>query len=259
VTSLGGQVALVTGVGNTIGAGIAVRLAMEGVSLFLVDASNDALEATLERLRTHGFPTASKVADSTNREELNASVEACVATFGRLDILINAGDHRQSWQALEDIPDTALTAAFNSQVLGAFWTMQSALPHLRRNAGRIVNVVAVDGDSVVRYRGAYKAACDALKAISQTAAFEWGGDNIRVNVLIPLAESSVKDYRESHSEHVEWALRQLPMQRLGDPVRDIGGAALFLVSEDAQYVTGHVIYADGGQFLAPAVVEPERR
>ena len=92
--------------------------------------------------------------------------------------------------------------------------------------------------------------------LARSIANEWGRYQIRANVLVPLADTSgYQTYRSRGADLVDWRLSKTPMRRAGDPVKDIGGAAVFLASDDTRYVTAQVVYADGGAFLSTPVIE----
>ena len=93
----------------------------------------------------------------------------------------------------------------------------------------------------------YAAAKEAIRAISRVAANEWGGDNININVISPLAATEgVEAWLEKFPEMREPTLEKIPLRRMGDPEKDIGRIAVFLASEDASFITGQTLMADGG-------------
>lgn len=96
----------------------------------------------------------------------------------------------------------------------------------------------------------------AKRGLARSLAAEWGQYQIRVNTLVPSARTPGFDaYRARNPQVVDWNVSKTPMQRVGDPVRDVGGAAVFLASSDSQYLTGSMIFADGGAFLTAPVVD----
>lgn len=261
MTQLQQQTAIIIGAGREPGRGIAQRFAREGASLWLIDRDAEALAVTQSRI---GAAAACCVlqADPANRAQLVAAVgqalQQAQALTGRLDILVNAGLEEQPWARLEDLPDAAFEQAMAQGSYAALWAMKAVLPTLKAQAsGSILNVGSVYGENVAEYIGAYNMAGDALKALTRTSAQEWGEFGIRVNMLMATVDDErFRAYAENHHELVGKTLPLVAMQRFGDPVEDVGGGALFLCSDDAQYLTGYVIHADGGYHMAGPVYVP---
>jgi NAD(P)-dependent dehydrogenase (short-subunit alcohol dehydrogenase family) len=127
-----------------------------------------------------------------------------------------------------------------------------------QGGGRVLNVGSVYGENVAEYIGAYTAAAEALRGLTRTAAQEWGRHGILVNLLMPTVDSErFRSYCEQHLTQVDTTLPLVPLQRFGDPVEDIGGAAVYLVSDDSRYITGYTIHADGGYHMAGPVYVPQ--
>ncbi|MGH8444231.1 MAG: SDR family NAD(P)-dependent oxidoreductase, partial [Solimonas sp.] len=170
---------------------------------------------------------------------------------GRLDILINAGDEPADFAPLEQ---KALAVGGAAQAV--LWAMQAAFPAMRENGGRIVNLVAPLGDSLNRQAADAVAASEAIKSLTRSAAEEWGCHNILVNALATAADTaSFRQLRERAPAAVDALVAASPMTRMGDPVEDIGGAVMLLLGESGRFLTGHVLYADGGQHLTPTPYE----
>ncbi len=128
--------------------------------------------------------------------------------------------------------------------------MRACHPHLR-GRGRIVNLGSAAG---IRWdpsgTGAYAAAKEAVRVLTRTAACEWASDGIRVNAILPLANSStMEEWFRLEPEAAQGYLATVPLGRLGDPETDIGPAVVFLCSDASRYITGHTLAADGGQAL----------
>ncbi len=223
---LQGRVAIVTHGDVGIGAGIARRLKDEGATVIALD------------------PPGSKTA-------ADHAIADVLRQHRRLDILVNSSDEAAVFVPLE----------FKTQVVGiaaqaVLWMMQAALPALRENGGRIVNIVATFGDSLNRQAADVVATSEAIKSLTRSAAEEWGCHNILVNALAPAADTEMfRSLRAQAPEAVDALVAGTPMGRMGDPVADIGGAVMLLVSEAGRFLTGHVLYADGGQHLTPTPYE----
>ena len=222
------SVAIVTASASDLGAGIASRLKGEGATVVTVDRELDSKQAAEQM-----------VADVLKRH-------------GRVDILVNAADETVEFAPLEN-----KSVAVGSAAQSVLWAMQAVYPAMRaQGGGRIVNLVAVLGDSLNRQAADAVAASEAIKSLTRSAAEEWGQHGILVNALAPAADTAAfRKMREAAPEAVDALIAGTPMGRMGDPVADIGGAVMLLVGEAGRFLTGHVLYADGGQHLTPTPYE----
>ncbi|WP_411887039.1 SDR family NAD(P)-dependent oxidoreductase [Hydrocarboniphaga effusa] len=247
------KVALVVGAGRHPGLGIAQRFAREGAKLLLIDRDERALKAHAGTLGASVF-----VAAPGDKRALLGAIAEAIAVHGRVDILVNAAAEAPRWQRLEAMDDADYDAAFAQGFSAARWAMLAVQPSMReQGGGRILNLGSVYGENVAEYIGAYAAAAEALRALTRTAAQEWGADGILVNVLMASVDDErFRDYAQRHAEHVERSLPLVALQRFGDPVEDIGGAAVMLAGEDGRYITGSTIHADGGYHMAGPVYVP---
>jgi len=128
----------------------------------------------------------------------------------------------------------------------------------RQGGGRIIALCSLNGVNAHMYTAEYNSAKEALRALTRTAAREWARHNICANIICPAAATAAYEaFRAAAPANAAALLRQNPMGRMGDPERDIGGVALFLASDDAAYVTGNTIYADGGAHINGVAWAPE--
>lgn len=247
------KVALVVGAGRHPGLGIAQRFAREGAKLLLIDRDEKALKTHAGTLGASFF-----VAAPGDKSALLCAIADASAVHGRIDILVNAAAEAPAWQRLEQISDADYDAAFAQGFSAARWAMLAVLPSMRKQGGgRILNLGSVYGENVAEYIGAYAAAAEALRALTRTAAQEWGSDGILVNVLMASVDDErFRDYAKRHARQVEGTLPLVALQRFGDPVEDVGGAAVLLAGEDGRYITGYTIHADGGYHMAGPVYVP---
>jgi NAD(P)-dependent dehydrogenase (short-subunit alcohol dehydrogenase family) len=134
--------------------------------------------------------------------------------------------------------------------------MQAALPYLRAaDGGRIINVGHRYGESANHATGAYNAAAWALVGLTRTAAVDWGQYQIATNLLLPVTDTpEYRSYHARRAQLLDLMVAQLPLRRMGDPVEDIGGAALFLANDAANFINGEVIHGDGGQHIAGPIL-----
>jgi meso-butanediol dehydrogenase / (S,S)-butanediol dehydrogenase / diacetyl reductase len=245
------RVAVVTGAAAGIGLAIARRFAVEGARLFIVDRAGDRLRFAEREISESQADVAALSLDLTEQDAPNRVVDGCLKRFGRLDILVNnagiGGSQPVGELAEEDwrrMIDTNLTAVFRLS--------KRALSALSRDgAGRIINISSVFG--LVGFRGSssYAAAKAGVIALTRSMAVDYAKDRITVNAIAPgliLTEMSQRNL-----DTKPW-FRQVmydatPLRRMGQP-DDIAGAALFLASDDASFVTGHVLAVDGGWSVA---------
>lgn len=225
---LNGKVAIVTRAKGGLSAGIATRLRDEGATVVEVASA------------------------WTSKSEAEREVAAAHKQHGRIDILVNGADEQAAFAPLEH--KTRATDEAPQQLL---WAMQAVYPVMREQGdGRIVNLVSLFGDSLNRQIGDAVAGSEACKSLMRSAAEEWGQHGILVNAIAPAADSDAwRSLRARAPEAADALVAGTPMLRMGDAVADIGGAVMLLVSDAGRFLTGHVIYADGGQHLTPTPFE----
>jgi len=246
---LAGQVAVVTGGLSGIGAAIARRLVAEGARVIAADLS------VQDRMASNGSATLDGIEpaplDVGDAGSVADCFDAVVARHGRLDILVNSAGIGRDIPFLETpVEEFELMVAVNLR--GTFLAGQAAARHMvRSGGGAIVNIASVSGLRGNRGRAAYGASKGGVVALSQVMAVELAMHGIRVNVIAP-GPIETPLVAALHTEVIrqDW-LRQMPMRRYGTP-DEIAGVAAFLCSDDAGFVTGHVLVADGG-FLAAGI------
>ena len=162
----------------------------------------------------------------------------------------------EHWTPLEHKTDADFEAALARDVWGALWSLQAAFPSMREHGASVIFLFSPFGQYASSHIGDQMAGHWGAIGLARTTANEWGRYGIRVNTLVPLANTpAFQAYRARTPEAVDYRIGVTAMRRVGDPVADIGGAALFLASDDTRYVTGMVVHADGGSYLTSPVVE----
>lgn len=248
---LAGKVALITGAGQGIGLGIAKSFAVAGANLVITGRDEAKLKNVVPDLQALGARVIVFAGDAAKPGNAQAAVDAAISNFGQLDVLVNNAQAHKSGVAVEDLDDEALQLAFDSGFLATLRHMQSAFRHMRGRGGSIINFGSKVG--IIPYPGtaAYAVSKESIRALSRVAAKEWGCHKIRVNVLNPasLSPKAAAYFDKNPGEH-ERHLREMPLGYFGDPQTDIGGAAIFLASDQSRYVTGQTLNVDGGQVMA---------
>lgn len=247
--ALTGRTALVTGAGQGIGRGIALALARAGARVVLVGRTQRTLAAVAAEIEARGGRASAMTCDLTDAEALATLVPRVLAETGALDILVNNAQSPAPGTLLS-VSEQAYAASLASGPTATWRLMRAAHPHLV-GGGVVLNLTSAAG---IQWNpsgtGAYAAAKEAIRVLTRTAACEWAADGIRVNALLPLADSpTMQDWADFDPAGAEQYLTTIPLGRLGDPESDIGPAAVFLCSDASRYITGHTLAADGGQAL----------
>jgi 3-oxoacyl-[acyl-carrier protein] reductase len=246
MSKLEGKVAVVTGASKGIGAGIAKALAREGAAVVVNYASSKAgADAVVAAIVSAGGRAVAVQGDVTKAPEAEGLIEAAVAQFGRLDVLVNNSGIYE-FAALEDLTEDHYRRLFDVNVLGLLLTTQAAAKHLGEG-GSIVNVSSAITHVHTPTASAYAGTKGAVNAISGVLANELAPRRIRVNVVSPgfVVTEGTHTAGVVGSDMEAGLVAQTPLGRAGQP-DDIAGVVAFLASDDARWLTGEVITASGG-------------
>jgi 3-oxoacyl-[acyl-carrier protein] reductase len=243
-TDLAGQPAIVTGAARGLGQSIAEVLAGAGARVACVDVAADLLAETVQRIRAAGGEAEPLECDVTEGRRVAEAVDAVVKRWGGLGILVNnAGITRDN--LLVRMKDDQWDAVINVNLRGTFlFTRAAARPMIKGRRGRIINVASVSGMMGNPGQANYSASKAGIIGLTHTVARELAGRNITVNAVAPgfIATEMSAALGEDVLEEVK---RRTPLGRLGQP-QDVADAVLFLASEAASFITGHILVVDGG-------------
>jgi NAD(P)-dependent dehydrogenase (short-subunit alcohol dehydrogenase family) len=248
VAELAGKVALVTGAGQGVGQGIALALAAAGAAIVAAGRTAAKVADTAQRIAARGGTAIAVTCDVFKAEDITRTVERTLAELGGVDILVNNA-YDGAFGPLLSLSDAAFLRGIESGPLASFRFMRACHPHLKaRGGGNIVNLAT---SAAVRWDGsnygAYAVAKQAVRALTRAAASEWGGDNIRVNTIVPLASSPALAHWIATDREAKSFFQTVALKRVGDCEHDIGRAVAALVSPQMGYLTGATIPLDGGQ------------
>ena len=245
---LDGKTALVTGASRGIGRAIAIRLASEGASVAINYAGNaKAAEEVKSIIEAAGGKAMLVQADVSSAESVEAMIKEVVEAFGGIDILVNnAGITRDG--LLMRMKEEDWDAVINTNLKGVFYCTKAVSKlMMKKRAGRIVNMASVVGLTGNAGQANYAAAKAGVIGFSKTMAKELASRGITVNMVAPGYIDT--DMTAVLSESVrETMVSGIPLGRAGTP-EDVANAVLFLVSDNASYITGQVINVDGGMVM----------
>ena len=250
---LEGKVAIVTGAASGFGEGIARRFAAEGAAVIVADIADDAGEAVAVSLRENGAKAQFVHADVTASDQVAAMVERAASEFGGLDILVNNAGMPQRNQPALDVDEATFDAIFAVNCKSIYLGAIHGVPAMRERGGGVILNIASSAairprPGLVWYNGSKGAAMTLTKAM----AIEFATDKIRVNALCPVAGDTpmLAEFLggEVTNEIYSSFVSTVPLGRLSTP-RDLANAALFLCSDEAEFMTGVALEVDGGRCI----------
>lgn len=248
-----GKVVIITGGGRGIGFGISTAFAKEGASLVLTGRTESTLLAAKESLeKDYGIPVLTVTADGADEAAIKNVIAKTVETYGKIDALVNNAQTSKSGVMLADHTKEDFDLAIMSGLYATFFYMREAFPYLKETKGSVINFASGAGINGRPGQASYAAAKEGIRGMSRVAATEWGPYGINVNVVCPLAMTdTLKKWREEYPDLYERTIQNIPLGRMADPEKDIGRIQVFLASEDASFISGETITAQGGSSLRP--------
>jgi NAD(P)-dependent dehydrogenase (short-subunit alcohol dehydrogenase family) len=239
------KVALITGAGSGIGRATALLFAAEGAKVAALDWNQEAAAETARLIEEGGGEAIALTADVSREEDVAAAVEATVARFGRLDVLVaNAGidlfvratdTKLEDWERLQSV-----------DLRGVFLCCKHAIPHMERaGGGSVITLSSINGLVGVPLHAAYAAAKGGIIALSRQLAVDYGPANVRVNCICPTTADTPMVRAIANDTILETLARMHPLRRIAQ-AEDVAYAALYLASDEARCVTGVVRPVDCG-------------
>jgi 3-oxoacyl-[acyl-carrier protein] reductase len=245
--NLSGRVALVTGASQGIGQACARKLAEAGAAVALAARNREKLDAVAAQITAAGGKAAVYALDVSDEEQIKSVVKAAMGELGKIDILVNnAGITRD--QLVMRMKRADWDAVMNTNLTSAYLCIQQAIPGmLKQRWGRIINITSVFGQMGQAGQANYAASKAGLIGLTMAIAREVGSRNITCNAVAPgfiataMTEVLPAEMKES-------GLKAIPLGRIGT-TDDVAAAVRFLASEEAAYITGHVLNVNGGMLM----------
>jgi NAD(P)-dependent dehydrogenase (short-subunit alcohol dehydrogenase family) len=245
-----GKACVVTGAASGIGQAIAERLAEEGGKVLCVDINAEAIVQTAVKIQQAGGIAESAVGDVSSAVQVDEFIDRCVELYGSIDVLVNnAGVNIPG--VLHEVSDAVIDKTLNVNVKGAIYGCRAAIPHmLRQGGGSIVNISSVNGLVSEPFLAIYSTSKGAVVMLTKGVALDYAKQKIRCNAICPGWVDTPINYAHAEMlgglEKVYASIDSFqPIGRPGE-TREIAHLALFLASDEASFLTGSIITADGG-------------
>jgi NAD(P)-dependent dehydrogenase (short-subunit alcohol dehydrogenase family) len=240
-------VTLITGAGSGNGRGIAIGMAEAGSRMVVTDVNAQTAEETAEMIRAAGGQAIAAEVDVTSRDSVDAMVAAAMKEFGQIDTLINNAGVANRDPFLE-VSEAEFDRVYSVNVKGPLLCTQAVAPVmiLAGRGGSIINVASTSTELVSKNMGAYATSKGALKVLTKVMAVELGEHNIRANGICPgFTPTGLNEKKSANPELVQRELDRVVLKRVGTP-QDYIGACTFLASKQSSWMTGALMFIDGG-------------
>lgn len=249
---LSGRVAVVTGGSRGIGRAICLRLAQHGAKVVVSSRKLDACQVVVDEIVAAGGTAMAHAASISRKEELQGLVDATVAAWGQIDVLVCNAALNPYFGPSQAIPDDAYDRIMNGNVRSNLWLSQMVAPAMaERGDGSVIFISSIGGFRGSPMLGIYGVSKAADMQLARALAVEWGPSGVRVNAIAPgLVRTDFARALWEDPANLKRRTRDSPLQRIGEP-DEIAGAAVFLASRAAGFMTGQTIVIDGGVLAGP--------
>ena len=243
IMRLKGKVALITGGGSGIGEATALKFSKEGAKVAINDVNVDNANNVAEKVRAKGRDVMVCIADVCKKSDVENMVKQILERFGRLDILVNnAGINRDSF--VKKMSEEQWDKVIDINLKGTFLCAQAALdPMMKQNSGKIINTASIGALGNIGQAN-YSASKAGVMGLTKTLALEGARYNITVNCVSPGATNTTMT-KNIPPEIAQKIIDKIPLKRFAEP-NEIANIHVFLASEESNYITGQVIFVDGG-------------
>ena len=244
---LQGKVAIVTGSTKGIGRAIAIGYAEEGATVIVCGRSEDLAKNLAQELTRKGKKAVAMKLDVTSHDGINQVVNQVMKQFSRIDILVNNAGISPIWKRAEDTSKEAWDQIIATNLTGAFLCAQAVgKVMIKQKSGKIINMTSVGGEVALPRLVAYCASKAGIISLTQVLAAEWAQHNILVNAIGPsyVETEFTAGLRENQRIYDDLKNKNL-LKRFAQP-EEIVGAAIFLASDESNFITGQTIFVDGG-------------
>ncbi|HEX3822755.1 MAG TPA: 3-oxoacyl-[acyl-carrier-protein] reductase [Candidatus Sulfotelmatobacter sp.] len=245
--SLSGKVAFVTGASQGIGRACAVKLAKEGAAVAVAARNHEKLNELVAEITSAGGKAAPVALDVAEEEQVKTAIKAAIAQFGKIDILVNnAGITRD--QLVMRMKRADWDSVLQTNLTAAYLCIQAVISSmLKQRWGRIINITSVFGQMGQAGQANYSASKAGLIGLTMAIAREVGSRSITCNAVAPgFIETAMTAVLSD--EFKQTAVKQIPLGRVGTS-DDVANAVAFFASEEASYITGHVLSVNGGMLM----------
>ncbi|MEK4231034.1 SDR family oxidoreductase [Solibacillus sp. FSL H8-0538] len=243
------KVAVVTGAASGMGKAIAILYAQEGAKVVVSDLTLEGAGATVSEITALGGTATAVVANVANEGDIHKLIKAALNSYGTIDILVNNAGIMDDFSPIGDVTDDMWDRVFEVNVKGVMRATRQAMPiFLEKGAGVIVNIASIGGLYGSRAGASYTAAKHAVVGLTKNTAFQYAGKGIRCNAIAPggVNTNITASLKEPNEFGISRAMAGVGFNpRNGEP-EDIAKVALFLASDDSDFVNGIIVTADAG-------------
>jgi NAD(P)-dependent dehydrogenase (short-subunit alcohol dehydrogenase family) len=242
------KVAVITGGATGIGKSTAMLLARKGIKVVISGRREAVGQKAIEEIRAQGGDAAFIAADVDNETQVSQMIGFAVKKYGRLDLAVNNAGISNETKTIGDSDPAKFQAMLQTNVMGVYLCMKYEIQQMLKNGGgSIVNLASIAGLNGIPYAGPYAATKHAVVGLTKSGALDYATQNIRINAVAPGAiKTDIIAGSIAQGQYDEATISAMhPMARMGNP-EDIAYGIAWLLSDEASFVTGHILNIDGG-------------